>query len=113
MTGRICRGQKMLRKVVARNITRIRVDQGLSKVQLAKRTKPALNPSQITRVESGDSNLSLDFVERIAKALGVPPATLLSSQSGDDELKLLERKSIDSALDMLKASVQILEAIRK
>ena len=53
-----------------------REEQGLSQVELAKRAH--VGRTYIVKLESGDKkNPSLDILQKLAKALGVPVAELL------------------------------------
>lgn len=49
-------------------VLRKRIEKGMSQKQLAK--KSGTKQSAISRLESGDSNPSIAFLEKIAKALG-------------------------------------------
>jgi transcriptional regulator with XRE-family HTH domain len=100
-----------LRKQVSQNIVRLRTEGNLSKLQLAKRAK--LDPSQVTKIESGEQNLTLDVIERLAKALGVSPALLLGGKAGGIEIGNTDKDSLDIALGMLKKSLSLLESIKK
>lgn len=57
-------------------IKELREGQGLSQEQLAKRV--GTSQPQIKRLETGDRRLTEDWMRRVAKALGVRPADLIS-----------------------------------
>lgn len=59
----------------AANVRRLRREQGMTQEALAERA--GLHPTYISTVESGDRNVTLDSLERLAKALGVKPFELL------------------------------------
>jgi transcriptional regulator with XRE-family HTH domain len=56
---------------------RLRLSQGLSQEKLA--ALAALHPNYIGSVERAERNISVDNIEKIAKALEVPIAQLLST----------------------------------
>lgn len=51
-----------------KEIIRLRLEQGLSQNDLAK--KVGTKQSSISRLESGDYNPSIDFLRKVANALG-------------------------------------------
>ena len=58
-------------------VRKIRVNQGLSQEQLADRA--GLHRTYIGMVERAEKNLSLNSIEKIAKALGVSVSELMES----------------------------------
>jgi transcriptional regulator with XRE-family HTH domain len=58
-------------------VRKIRVSQGLSQEQLADRA--GLHRTYIGMVERAEKNLSLNNIEKIAKALGVSVSELMES----------------------------------
>lgn len=66
---------KLLRRVVATNLRRIRLSRKLSQEALAD--EAGLHRTFIGHVERGATNLSLDNLERLADALGVAAYELL------------------------------------
>ena len=64
-----------LRRVVADNVRRQRLDLALSQEGLA--TEAGLHRTYIGAIERAERNLSLDNIERLAEALGVAPFQLL------------------------------------
>jgi transcriptional regulator with XRE-family HTH domain len=66
----------MLEGRIAANIARLRTKKGWSRPELGKRCQPQTSGSQIERLEKQQRNITIDWVERIAKALGVDPAQL-------------------------------------
>lgn len=57
-----------LRQNVIQKLTQARLEKGLTQAQLAKRI--GTQRSNISRIESGTQNLSLDMMIKIAQALG-------------------------------------------
>lgn len=64
-----------LREVLAQNIRRIRLEQGISQEELAFRCE--LDRTYISAVERSIWNISLGNIEKIAMALKVEPWQLL------------------------------------
>ena len=56
------------RQAIISNIVEIRLEKGLSQMELAKRT--GMHRSNICRIESGRHNISIDTLIRIFDALG-------------------------------------------
>ena len=67
-----------LRGVVARNVRRLRQVRAWSQEGLA--AESGLHRTYVSSVERAERNLSLDNIERLAKALGVEPWRLLVSE---------------------------------
>lgn len=64
-----------LRAIFAANLKRHRIRRGLSQEALAELT--GLHRTYIGSVERGERNISIDNIERIARALGIPATDLL------------------------------------
>jgi len=67
---------KSARKLLAENLRRLRKSKGLSQDSLAD--KAGLHRTFVGSVERCERNISIDNIERLAGALGVPVAILLS-----------------------------------
>lgn len=67
----------MLEGVIAKNIARLREERGWSRPDLAKRVKPVTSGQQIERLEKNQRRLTIDWIERLAKALDVEPYQLI------------------------------------
>lgn len=61
-----------------------RVESGLSQYQLAEKTK-ILNQSQLSKIESGCRNISIEDLFCIASALGITASELLSEANNKIE----------------------------
>jgi transcriptional regulator with XRE-family HTH domain len=66
-----------LGKRIGANIRRAREERGWSLEKLALKCVPPTGYTTISRLEKGKRGLTLDWVERIANALGIDPAELL------------------------------------
>ena len=64
------------RRILARNLRRLRRQRGWSQEQLAARA--GLHRTYVGAVERGERNIGLDNIGRLAWALDVSPAALLS-----------------------------------
>lgn len=64
-----------LRAVFAENVKRLRRERGLSQEKLA--FESGLHRTYISGIERGIRNVSLDNIEVLARALGVPPEMLV------------------------------------
>lgn len=64
-----------LRRVFASNIRRVRLDRNLTQEALA--LQAGLHRTFIGHVERAESNISVDNIERLAAALGIPAFQLL------------------------------------
>lgn len=71
-----------LNHLLATNVKRLRLKQGLSQEALA--SKAGLHRTYISLVERDKRNISLINVEKIAQALNVPAFILLKDLSKDD-----------------------------
>ena len=71
------------RKTLGRNMKRLRLSQGLLQEKLA--AFASLHPNYIGSVERAERNISVDNIEKIAKALAVPIATLLSAPRAGEQ----------------------------
>jgi transcriptional regulator with XRE-family HTH domain len=65
------------RRVFAEQMKRLRLRKALSQEKLA--ALAGLHPNYIGSVERAERNISIDNIEKIANALAVPAAALLSA----------------------------------
>ncbi|MGH9431809.1 MAG: helix-turn-helix domain-containing protein [Terriglobia bacterium] len=65
-------------RLLAFSIRRLRVTLGFSQEALAE--KCGLHRTYVGAIERGERNVTLFTLSRLAKALGVPPEDLISSQ---------------------------------
>jgi transcriptional regulator with XRE-family HTH domain len=63
---------------------RARTATGLSLAEVA--TKTGISPSTLSRIESGERRVTIDFLERIASALGTTAANVLADAAREDRL---------------------------
>jgi transcriptional regulator with XRE-family HTH domain len=64
-----------MRQVVAKNIRLLRNNLGISQEELAFRAK--LNRTYVGSIERAERNVSIDNIEKVARALQVKPHQLL------------------------------------
>lgn len=69
---------KATRQVLARNVRRLRTKRGFSQEALAEEV--GLRQAQISEIESGASNITLDNLHRLALVLGVRPCELIDER---------------------------------
>ena len=67
-----------LRRILARNVRRLRLERKLNQEQLADAA--LLSQAQISSIESAKVNIRLDSLQRLATALGTRPADLLDDE---------------------------------
>jgi transcriptional regulator with XRE-family HTH domain len=78
------------RRLLARNVRRLRDAKGLSQEKLAELAD--LRQAHVSEIESGLTNLTLDNLQVLAVALGVRPMDLLNERSNNDAPKGRARK---------------------
>lgn len=71
---------KATRRILARNVRRLRIERGLSQEVLAEEV--GLRQAQISEIESGASNITIDNLHHLATALGVRPFELIDERIG-------------------------------
>ena len=69
------------RRIIGWNLRRLRVEKGLSQERLALEAQ--VDRSYVGRVERGSENVTITFLEIIARVLEVPIATLLIEPDAD------------------------------
>jgi transcriptional regulator with XRE-family HTH domain len=70
--------QHSARQAFAQRLRDLRLHRGLTQEKLAARA--GLHPNYIGSVERAERNISIDNIEKIARALAVPIPNLFSSQ---------------------------------
>lgn len=75
--------QGAARKVLAGNLRRLRRKRGVSQERLADRA--LLHRTYVGSVERAERNISIDNMEKLARALGVPIAELLTPHAKGDK----------------------------
>ena len=73
--------ERSILKAFGRRIKAIRLEQDISQEQLGQLAE--LDRTYISGIERGLRNVSLINIERLAEALGVPPAELLRFSEAD------------------------------
>lgn len=63
------------RKIFSENLHRIRLERGLSQLELGRRS--GLHRAYIGGVERGERNVSIDNISKIASALKLEPGDLM------------------------------------
>lgn len=66
------------RRVLAKNVRRLRAAKGLSQEALGAMTE--LRQAHISEIESGSANLTIDKLQALAHALEVHPMDLLNNR---------------------------------
>ncbi len=66
--------------ILTNNIQEQREARGWSRPELAKRM--GTSPQQVERLEKGQRNLTLDWIEKAARALGIPPLDVIAPKGG-------------------------------
>ncbi|MCU0979916.1 MAG: helix-turn-helix domain-containing protein [Pirellulaceae bacterium] len=69
-----------LRVLFARNLRRLRQARNLSQEKLADLAR--LHRTYVGSVERGETNISIDNIEKLATALDVDPAELVTEERG-------------------------------
>ena len=59
-------------KIISENIKRIRVEKGLTQVDLVGKIEAQIDTTNISRIEKGRTNATIHTLYRIRKALEVP-----------------------------------------
>lgn len=65
-------------KIIGKRIKELRESQGLSQVDLVGKMSGEIDPTNISRIESGRTNPTVYTIFRIAEALDVPPKEILN-----------------------------------
>jgi ribosome-binding protein aMBF1 (putative translation factor) len=70
----------MLAERIRSNIVRLREERGWSRPCLGRRLNPPTSGQQIERLEKGTRGLEPEWIEKIARALGVDPIHLIAGE---------------------------------
>ena len=79
----------------------VRKQKGMTLAEVAAACEPPTTPQTIGRLETGTRNLSLDWMNRIAAALGVEPEMIL--KGGDSETPQVVARLTESGAEALAA----------
>lgn len=58
-------------KIIGQNVKRIRLEKGLTQVDLVGRIEARIDTTNISRIEKGRTNATIHTLFRISRALGV------------------------------------------
>ena len=94
----------MLAERISENMWRVREAKGISRVQLGQRMDPPTSSQQIERLEKGERRLTVEWIERIAKGLGVDPAELIAGE--DQQHTMTTEVAVEVALELARIVLQ-------
>lgn len=94
----------MLADRIAQNMWKLREAKNLSRAQLAARCNPVTSSQQIERLEKGERRLTVDWIERVARALGVEPSELLNGN--DQQFPMTQEVAGEVALELGRIALQ-------
>lgn len=77
---------------IANNIAAFRDDKGWSRPELA--TRMGTSPQQVERLEKGQRSLTIDWIERAARALGVPVGDIITPGAAGSALNIASAPDI-------------------
>ena len=83
---------------ISENIRRLREERGLSRPQLGLRLNPPTSGQQIEKLEKGERRLTVEWVERLARAMDIDPAELLAGQGQSFSLTESVAREVAQAL---------------
>lgn len=72
-------------KIIGQNIKRIRLEKGLTQVDLVGKIRARIDTTNISRIEKGRTNATIHTLFKISQALEVPLSKICNM---DDENKL-------------------------
>lgn len=82
----------MLTELITRNIKRVRIHLNLTQAQVA--AKAGVSAGHYNKIESLGSNLTIETIESIAEALGVPVGELFHGIATEPQTKEAIKKAI-------------------
>lgn len=91
-----------LRKVIATNVRAARIAAGFTQEELAKKAK--VNVQHLSRIEREGSNVTIEIVEALAKALQISTNEILHTKAPKPPAR--------SALDKFDEAVRLLQSYR-
>lgn len=77
-------------RLFAAKLKELRASRGLTQAELAE--KADVSATYVSEMETADTTPGIDLIERLARALGVPPGELLPSK-GVDPLPTLKKQA--------------------
>lgn len=96
----------LLRRLVSKKVKLLRLEKNISQQELAKRS--GYSYQYVNKLETMPSNLSLDAIERLAKALDVDPGEIVS-RSG--LVKVANKRTVKIFEEALENLVKVKESI--
>lgn len=94
----------MLSERVGRNIERLRLAKGWSRPELGRRVYPITSGQQIERLEKNQRGLTVEWIERVSRALGVDPAELIAGE--EQEFTLTPQVADEVAEHLARVALQ-------
>ena len=73
--------QKEILKLIGARIKEVRMQKGLSQVDLVGKMEGNIDPTNISRIEAGRTNITVSTLHRLATALEVSMSELLEISS--------------------------------
>ena len=90
-------------------IRELRKRSGLSQAELGERL--GLSPGQVSHLENGARNLTLEWMKRIARALDVSVVDLLTAEDNPDRLADDERRVVQAMRNSDEMARQHIQAM--
>ena len=85
-------------KIIGQNIKRIRLEKGLTQVDLVGKIRARIDTTNISRIEKGRTNATIHTLFKISQALEVPLSKICNM---DDENKLNWQKANLASISLL------------
>jgi len=80
---------------VGENMRRARKNAGLSLTDVAAKSQDAFSAPALRAWEAGERGISMDRLKQVADIYGVPPASFLPAEPGDDKPLVLTEDMVD------------------
>jgi transcriptional regulator with XRE-family HTH domain len=97
-----------LKQTIARNVRRLRTSQGHTQQRLAELS--GIDVRSVNRLEAAAQNVTIDIVERVARALSVSPSLLFMKPTDANSVEILgeiralcdHSRSIDERVERIR-----------